>query len=93
MCLPTLKKYIYMTFNVSDLVDNATLMEAMTNVMHTTFVTLQSAIKLNQDILKKGHRIFLALLSHFEGTVKVKRIISTMHGLVIVLFMCAEYYT
>lgn len=66
MSLHDLKQYIY-----SSLIDIH--MEAMMNTMQTIFCTLQSAPKLDEEILLKGQKIFQLLYVHyFTNDVEVR---------------------
>ena len=75
MCLQTLRNHIYYSLCLPDVIPTAStaLMEAMLNVMHATFVTLQSGPTLDKELLSRGKQTFLTLFSrYFKETVKVK---------------------
>lgn len=70
--LPTLKNYVYATITPEGNPTAAT-MEAMMNIMQTTFTVLQSSPSLGEDTLSKGRKTFLTLLSHYvTDTAKVR---------------------
>jgi CMP-N-acetylneuraminic acid synthetase len=63
MSLPTLKKFVH-----SSMVQSTTAvanMEAMMNIMQTTYTVLQSSPILEKDTLTEGRKTFQGLLSHF----------------------------
>jgi hypothetical protein len=63
MSLPTLKKFVH-----NSIVQGTTAvanMEAMLNIMQTTYTVLQSSPVLGDDTLSKGRRTFQGLLSRF----------------------------
>lgn len=80
MSLPTLKKHVYASMAPEKKNTNAMVtMEAMMNIMQTTFTVLQSSPVL-EDTLSGGRKTFLGLLSCFvTDTVKM-----------IIVFMCAD---
>ena len=65
MSLPTLKSYVYTSMAPGEGSADAVGMEAMMNIMQTTFIVLQSSPSLGEDSLSKGCKTILTLLSLF----------------------------
>lgn len=74
LMLPALKQYIYVGL-VPDVEDGGvgcSAVEARFNVMHTAFLAIQTASRLDEDSLIKGQQIFQTLFSrHFSEDLKV----------------------
>lgn len=68
MTLPTLKQHIYRAIGPTQM----NLIEARLNLMHATFLTLQSNANLDNDTLSKGYKVFQTLYSrHFDEKLEV----------------------
>ena len=49
------------------------VIEARLNLMHATFLTLQSNANLDEELLVRGHKVFQTLFSrHFDENLEVE---------------------
>lgn len=72
LTLPTLKQYVYLALIPGGGRLGTEVVEARLNVMHGTFLTLQSSPYLDDDLLVKGFQVFQTLFTrHFTETLQV----------------------
>ena len=70
--LPTLNQYIYLALEPDG---GSRAVEARLNVMHATFLAIQTASRLDEDSLIKGQLVFQTLFSrHFSEDLKVSHL-------------------
>ena len=78
-----MRQYIYHSLSVYPDVDNSALLEAMMNLMHATYVTLQSRPILDEENLSNGMIVFSSLFFHyFKDTMKVVLKLYLIYGCV-----------
>ena len=72
LILPTLKQYIYHAIQSEGCSSDLELVEARLNLMHCTFLALQTSPQLDEGTLLKGRIIFQTLFSrHFNEAMEV----------------------